>query len=56
VKVRARSKPTIAAGPPVAVVKAMTTTTQSGAGPGQSRTAVHGTIIAATTPMTIQER
>ena len=42
VKVRARSKPTIEAGPPVAVVHAITTTIQCGAGPDHSRTAVHG--------------
>ena len=56
VKDRARSKPTIEAGPPLAVAKAITTTTQSGAAPGHSSTAVHGTTIARTTPTTIHER
>ena len=55
-KERARSKPTIAAGPPLAMVKAITTTSHVGAAPGHSSTAVHGTTIAATTPTTMNER
>ena len=35
---------------------AITTTSQSGAAPGHSSTAVHGTTMARTTPTTIQER
>ena len=41
VKERARSKPTIDAGPPLAVANAITTTSQCGGTPGQSSTAVH---------------
>ena len=56
VKERARSKPTIAAGPPLAVAKAISTTSHVGAAPGHSSTAVHGTIIAMTIAMTIHDR
>ena len=40
----------------MAVVQAMTTTSQVGAGPDHSSTAVQGTTIATTMPMTIHER
>ena len=53
---RARSKPTIEAGPPLAVANAITTTSHVGATPGHSRTAVHGTTMVRTTPTTIHER
>ena len=56
VKERARSKATIEAGPPVAVVSTITTSSHSGAGVSRSSTAVQGTIIAATIPITSHER
>ena len=56
VKVRARSKPTIEAGPPVAVVQAITTTIHAGAGPGPQQHRRPGDDHHATMPMTIHER
>src|SRR5689334_22566534 len=56
VKERARSKATIAAGPPMAVAKVITTSSHTGAGPGHSSAAVHGTTIASTTRITMTDR
>jgi hypothetical protein len=54
--VRARSKPTIEAGPPAPVTQTSTTSSHSGARPGQSSTTVQTNAMAATTPNTMCER
>ena len=53
---RARSKPTIEAGPPAAVVQTSTTSSHIGAGVSRSSTAVHGTTMIPTTPITMNDR
>ena len=56
VKVRARSKPTMEAGPPVAMAKTSTTSSHSGAGSERTSTAVQHTAMTATTASTIRDR
>ena len=56
VNVRARSKPTIEAGPPVAMAQTRSTSNHSGDGSGRARTAPQTSAITATTASTIRER
>lgn len=56
VKERARSKPTVEAGPPVAVTQIRTTMTGRGAGPGHVSTTAQTTLITATIPSTMRDR
>ena len=55
-KVRARSKPTIDAGPPVAIRQTSTTSIHTGAGVERSSTTAQPRAIAPTMPSTINER
>src|SRR4249919_1165632 len=55
-KVRARSKPTIDAGPPVAIKQTSTTSIHIGAGVDRARTTAHPVAIAATITRTNHER
>src|SRR5262245_47536263 len=54
--VRARSKPTIDAGPPVAIRQTSTTSIHIGAGVDRARTTAHQNAIAATIASTNHER
>ena len=54
--VRARSKPTIDAGPPVAIRQTSTTSIHIGAGVDRISTAVQPSAIATTIPSTMHER
>ena len=56
VKLRARSKPTIDAGPPDAIAKTSRTSSHIGAGVDCISTTAHISAIQATTQMTITER
>ena len=56
VKLRARSKPTIEAGPPEAIEKTSRTSSHIGAGVERSSTTAHSVAIVATTQTTNSER
>ena len=55
-EVRPRSNPIIDAGPPIPMTTMSTTSSQSGAGPGQASTAVQTTTIDQTMVSTVVER